>query len=871
MFKNIWFQIHWFIGITAGTLLMAIGVTGAVLSFREDIMDVMNPGVMHVAVRAQQPLSPPQLLDKLRDAEPGQRVLFISVSAEPGASARVMFAPPGERRGETRFADPYTGELLPKVAGQPFFEVVERFHRFLLLPRELGKVIVGTLVLLLLTLALSGLYLRWPRRPWSLRAWFRLDFKRSGRSFLWNLHSVIGTWCLAMYVISAMTGAYWALDWVRNGMDALAGQGRPVAVAKPAARAPGTPRGGERPPQADMPLDLSLTWNAFLAKAPLYQNAQFRLPEKSSQPVQIFFVADNAPHDRARSRMNVLPQTGEVKLFDLYDDRSTGGKALTTIYPLHMGTYFGLPGRIIMTLTSLLMPLFGITGWMLYLDRRRKKAALRAERDAFAHGHTGQAAGAGGSPYLVAHASQTGQAERVALHTAALLRGQDAEVTVQSLARITPETLRHHPRILFVVSTFGEGDAPDSARAFARRLHDTAGQSLSHVHYALLALGDRNYEKFCGFGHALDHWLRNNGAVPLFAPVEVDRMAPAALRHWERSLAAHGMLDAARLSEQAPLPATDPVHGQWQDWTLAGRRQLNPGSQGEGIYHLALQSGDHAATWQPGALVEVLPRHAPDRICLLLQRLQLDGDTPVQAHGMRCTLRDALSCSVLPLPHGADMAQDPATAAQTLADGLLALPPRSYSVASVPHDGALHLLVRQSRHEDGLGLASGWLTAYAAAGSSVSARLVDNASFGPADAAQPAIFIGNGSGLAGLRGHLRARVAQAGTRNWLLFGERNRAHDFLYRDELEAWLADGRLARLDLAFSRDQGKRIYVQDRLLQAAEEVRRWVADGAVIFVCGSLQGMAAGVDAALVSILGQGTVDDLIAQGRYRRDVY
>ncbi|EJN09961.1 sulfite reductase flavoprotein subunit alpha [Herbaspirillum sp. YR522] len=870
MLKNIWFQIHWFIGITAGTILMTIGVSGAMISFREEIVDLLNPGVMHVAVRQQPALTPQQLLDAIGRVEPQRRVASLSITSAPGTAARVVFAPPpGQRRGEARYADPYTGALSGPLSGQEFFELTERFHRWLLLPTEVGKVVLGTLALSLLTLALSGLYLRWPRRPLSLQAWLRLDFRLSGRSLLWNLHSVIGTWALAMYVIFSVTGAYWALDWFKQGLNTLAGEGQ--AQAKPRANARGTP--GGKGAQADdahqARLDLTLAWDTFIAAEPDFANAQLRLPEKSTQPVQFIYLDPQAPHERARSRMTVLPQSGEVRLLERYADKSRGGQALAAIYPLHMGTYFGLPGRIIMTIASLMMPLFGITGWMLYLDRRRKKKALRAERESLQPDPPASPVGvatdvvaavpaAPAATCLVAYASQTGQAERVALQTAALLRQSGVAVTLQSLARLTPEKLRHHQRILFIVSTFGQGDAPDSARGFERRLRMAAGQSLAEVDYALLALGDSHYDKFCGFGHTLDHWLQSTGATALFPMIEVDRMQPHALQQWQQLLADHQLISAT-----AAPQAADVAHRQWRHWTLTQRRQLNVGSQGGGLFHLELRSA-LAQHWAPGALAEILPRQAPDRIALLLQRLQLDGDSLVSVGQRRQSLRETLATSALP-------AVAAPGSAQALADTLQALAPRTYSAASIAEDGALHLLVRQARHDDGLGLASGWLTHHANIGDTVQVRLADNANFAPASPDTPAIFIGNGSGLAGLRGHLRARVAAGAGRNWLLWGERNRAHDFLYRDELEGWLAAGHLARLDLAFSRDQQQRLYVQDRLREAADAVRQWIADGAVIFVCGSLHGMAAGVDEALVAILGQDTVDDLVAQHRYRRDVY
>jgi sulfite reductase (NADPH) flavoprotein alpha-component len=168
-------------------------------------------------------------------------------------------------------------------------------------------------------------------------------------------------------------------------------------------------------------------------------------------------------------------------------------------------------------------------------------------------------------------------------------------------------------------------------------------------------------------------------------------------------------------------------------------------------------------------------------------------------------------------------------------------------------------------------VASGWLTQHATRGDTIRLRVRVHPRFRLGDnAARPLILIGNGSGLAGLRSHLKARADRA-QRNWLLFGERNAAHDFHYREQIEAWREQGVLERVDMVFSRDQRQRLHVQHALRNAAQAVREWVDDGAAIYVCGSLEGMAAGVDAALVDIIGAEALERLNDEGRYRRDVY
>jgi sulfite reductase (NADPH) flavoprotein alpha-component len=480
----------------------------------------------------------------------------------------------------------------------------------------------------------------------------------------------------------------------------------------------------------------------------------------------------------------------------------------------------------------------------------RQRAARRAA-DALSTGT--------GTSVLVVHASQTGFAEELAMATAKLLGDAGARVTLRSLADVGADDLAKAGRALFVVSTTGEGDAPDTARRFIRdvmsgepRLHD--------LHYGVLALGDSTYAHFCAFGRTLDAWLARHGAAPLFDRVEVDDGDPAALRHWQSHV---GLLAGV-------TDAPDWTRPRYDRWRLAQRRRLNPGSPGDAAFHLRLEPLD-AATWEAGDILEVGPRNDPAEVAALLARLGLDPAAPVTAED-GASLGEVLSWRRLPHDDTAPAAPKQTSGAQGLVDALPPLPHREYSIASLPADGGVELLVRAMRRADGKpGLGSGWLTAFAAEETEIAARVRTNRSFhGPADD-RPLILIGNGTGLAGLRAHLKARAAAGRNRNWLVFGERTSAHDFFHREEIEAWRVAGVLARLDLAFSRDQHRKVYVQHRLMEAADALRAWVADGAAIYVCGSLEGMSGDVHAVLVAVLGAETVERLTDDGRYRRDVY
>ncbi len=408
---------------------------------------------------------------------------------------------------------------------------------------------------------------------------------------------------------------------------------------------------------------------------------------------------------------------------------------------------------------------------------------------------------------LVAFASQTGFAQQIAQQTAESLRSAGQQVRTASLADLSAEDLAEHERALFIVSTTGEGDAPDSALAFVRRVID-ARPPLGHLRYGLLALGDREYRNFCAFGHRMNRWLQEQGAKSMFDMIEVDNGDDGALRHWQHNIS---------LAFDAPdLP--DWETPAYERWYLIERRLMNPGSAGAPCYHLELKPVQETTPhWEAGDIAEIDPFNS-----------HADGHDP---H-----------------PH------------------------REYSIASVPSDGALHLLVRQMYRPNGeLGLGSRWLTQDAAIGQEILLRIRSNPNFHLPDTDAPLILIGNGTGIAGLRSLLKARIERGRRRNWLLFGERNAAFDGFYVDELESWHASGFLPKLDLVYSRDSAERRYVQHRLADSAPEIKAWVDAGAYIYVCGSLEGMAPGVHAVLVETLGEDKVQELTEAGRYKRDVY
>ncbi|WP_027014838.1 sulfite reductase subunit alpha [Comamonas composti] len=430
-------------------------------------------------------------------------------------------------------------------------------------------------------------------------------------------------------------------------------------------------------------------------------------------------------------------------------------------------------------------------------QRQRSQAARREQQQL-------QAGSGHGPAVLVAYASQTGQAEALAHESARVLHEAGCAVRLMSLQEITQADLRACAHSLWVVATCGEGDAPDQALGFVRRMLDKPLDLEGHEAH-VLALGDREYVQFCAFGLRVQAWLEAQKAQT--AMLCMSNMDEAVLRSWREAVG--GLVQ--RLTGRQADAWTEPEPERL--WVLQRRQRLNPGSQGGAVYLLDwVPESGALPTWESGDLVSLCVESDPER-------------------------------------------------------------PRDYSIANVSSDGCLQLLVRQSTRADGTpGLASDWLCTGLEEGGRLALRLRAHSGFRLGDNAhRPLILIGNGTGLAGLCSHIKARVARGCADQWLVFGERHPEHDALLDAQLQQWLAQGQLARLDRAWSRHAQTPGYVQHVLAAEAGRLKSWVERGAAIYVCGSQQGMAQAVDQLLRELLGSEPLDALALQGRYRRDVY
>jgi sulfite reductase (NADPH) flavoprotein alpha-component len=373
-------QVHSIIGLAISLVLTVIGLTGATMSFEDEIGDWLNAAIMHVEVRPAPTLSPDELVARLQ-AGGHAKVSAVIMASDPAAAVYVRFARQDGERPAPVYVDPYDARVLGPVRAEQFFTTVRQLHRWLLLPGDgkgWGRQITGVVAIGLIVMLISGLVLRWPRHVRSVRAWLKLNWSMRGRAFQWSLHSVAGTWVMLVYLLIAITGLWWSFDWYRDGATWLFSS-RTVAAAPMAAKQPRAPRATAA---ESGPLTFDRAWQVFLQEqGSRYATAQLTLPNGGGTVMRIRSVPHGATREGQRDELRIDAATGRVVSVEIYADRALGDKVLASVLDIHRGAILGWPGKLLFMIAAALMPLFMVTGLLLYLSRRRLRAQSKPSRN----------------------------------------------------------------------------------------------------------------------------------------------------------------------------------------------------------------------------------------------------------------------------------------------------------------------------------------------------------------------------------------------------------------------------------------------------------------------------------------------------------
>jgi sulfite reductase (NADPH) flavoprotein alpha-component len=554
------------------------------------------------------------------------------------------------------------------------------------------------------------------------------------------------------------------------------------------------------------------------------------------------------------------------------------------------------------------------------------------------HGATAAASAQSGVPtLLILYGSQTGNATRLAklAQKAAVDLGLAAEL--KSMADFRPAALSQARRLMLLVSTHGEGDPPDAAKELHRFLGTARAPRCTALEYAVLALGDSSYEHFCKAGRDFDERLASLGATRVaervdldldFEPGAKDWIAKACTAFRDRALPTTANVQS---SPSQPAPSKTSLYDRDRPFPapLLERIQLNGRGSGKETLHLEFGLDGSTFSYQPGDALAIVPRNDPAYARELVALLGIPEDAPVTVCGNERGVLDALvsSLDITALSRSflaafaertankdllGLLAPDKRAELRAFTDGrqiidivadfpargitaadfvamLRPLTPRLYSIASslLAHPGEAHLTIGVTRYQSHgrrrQGVCSTFVADRVATGEHLPVYVQENPSFRlPPSPDVPIIMIGPGTGVAPFRAFVEERAAQGGKgRNWLFFGDRHMTTDFLYQLEWQRWWKETVLTRLDVAFSRDQEAKMYVQHRMREQKTELYSWLEQGAHVYVCGDAKHMAPDVHAALVDVVrevgGKSAeaaaeyMDQLLSDRRYHRDVY
>lgn len=369
--KAVLLQVHSIAGLVLALLLALIALTGAIMSFEDEIVDHLNTDIMRVAPREMPALMPDDLIARLKAAQDVGKVSAVTLSSDPAAAVHVRFARDEHgARPTSLYVDPYDARVLGSPRGEAFFATVRKLHRWLLIPGDAkgwGRPITGTVALGMVVMLVSGLVLRWPRRAGSVKIWLKPNLGLSGRGLHRSLHAVIGTWVLPVYLVITLTGLWFSFEWYKDGVVWLLSRSQVIAAKVPAK----PPRAAGRAEPAQ-PIGFDQAWTTFQREeGDRFSKALLTLPAGPGTVMRIRSWGKDRTLEATRDEFRIDAATGQLVSAERYDDKTSGEKIIAAIYDIHRGAILGWPGKLVFMIAAVSMPLFSVTGILLYLSRRK--------------------------------------------------------------------------------------------------------------------------------------------------------------------------------------------------------------------------------------------------------------------------------------------------------------------------------------------------------------------------------------------------------------------------------------------------------------------------------------------------------------------
>lgn len=539
----------------------------------------------------------------------------------------------------------------------------------------------------------------------------------------------------------------------------------------------------------------------------------------------------------------------------------------------------------------------------------------------------------------VLYGTETGNAEEIAETFETKLKSQNLNVHLWDMDDFPRDSLPEVEHLFIICSTQGVGEPPINALDLYDYLHGDDAPQLNQVNFAVLALGDQDFPDFCQAGKDFDHILGQLGANRVADRVDCDFDYEETAEQWITNMLELLTQASSNTNEETPSVENEDVtieepqapyskSNPFQAEVLKNTILTQPEASRE-VRHLEISLEGYREAYEPGDSLVVIPQNDPVLVNQLIDALNWDAETPIQMNdsdSMR-SLKEALThdfeiAKLTPvlMKNAAELLGNPmlnaniqksewvqnyiygkdvidlirdftpvALEPNMLPQLLRKLPPREYSIASSNkiNPNSVHITVRVVKYEahrrERFGVCSVQLADRTSVGDKLPVYLKKNPNFKfPYDTETPVIMIGAGTGIAPYRAYLQERAyLNLKGEQWLIFGNQNYHHDFLYKDDLEQWLEEGVLSKLDLAFSRETENKIYVQHRIEENSAEFYKWIQAGATIYLCGNKDEMASGVHESLIKVLiKEGNMDEteaeaylteMIKNQRYQRDVY